>query len=68
VRPKPPRLGRLWLIVSPHEPVGCIAVTFGFSLEHQGRDAFIDDFFIGPRFRDDERQLPSKRLFPGEAR
>ena len=56
-----PSLGRLWLILAgtagtagarrPPEPVGYAAVTFGFSLEFQGRDAFIDDLFIRPAFR-----------------
>ncbi|HKY60956.1 MAG TPA: GNAT family N-acetyltransferase [Gemmatimonadota bacterium] len=39
-------LGRLWLILDAGNPVGYIAVTFGFSLEYYGRDAFIDDLFI----------------------
>jgi len=44
-------LGRLWLILKAEVPIGYIAVTFGFSLELCGRDAFIDDFFIQPAFR-----------------
>ena len=40
------KLGRLWLIQSSQKPVGYIAVTFGFSLEFHGRDAFIDEFFV----------------------
>jgi ribosomal protein S18 acetylase RimI-like enzyme len=46
-----PSIGRLWLILQPDAPVGYIAVTFGFSLEFYGRDAFIDDLFIQPSFR-----------------
>lgn len=46
-----PDLGRLWLILGYGKPVGYIAVTFGFSLEYHGRDAFIDDLFIQPGFR-----------------
>jgi ribosomal protein S18 acetylase RimI-like enzyme len=45
-----PGLGRIWLVAQP-EVVGYVAVTFGFSLEFLGRDAFIDEFFIRPRFR-----------------
>lgn len=45
-----PELGRLWLIAQP-EIVGYIAVTFGFSLEYLGRDAFIDELFIRPALR-----------------
>lgn len=44
-------LGRLWLITEAAEPVGYIAVTFGLSLEYQGRDAFIDDLHIRRAFR-----------------
>lgn len=46
-----PDVGRLWLILNPEKAVGYIAVTFGFSLEFYGRDAFIDDLFIQPPFR-----------------
>jgi GNAT superfamily N-acetyltransferase len=46
-----PGLGRLWLILAGNEPVGYVAVTFGFSLEFHGRDAFIDEIFIRPPFR-----------------
>ena len=31
--------------------LGYLAVTFGFSLEFYGRDAFIDELFIRPAFR-----------------
>jgi ribosomal protein S18 acetylase RimI-like enzyme len=44
-------VGRLWLIVSGGGVVGYLAVTFGFSLEYYGRDAFIDDLYIQPPFR-----------------
>ncbi len=40
------RLGRLWVIQDPTRIVGYLAVTFGFSLEYRGRDAFIDELFI----------------------
>lgn len=46
-----PGVGRVWLISHLGHVVGYIAVTFGFSLEFYGRDAFIDDLFIQPRFR-----------------
>ena len=46
-----PSLGRLWLILKAEVPIGYIAVTFGFSLELYGRDAFIEDLFIQPAFR-----------------
>lgn len=45
------RLGHLWLINSSGEPVGYILLTFGFSLEYYGRDAFVDEFFVRNEFR-----------------
>lgn len=39
-------LGRLWLIETQEKSIGYIALTFGFSFEYNGRDAFIDEFYI----------------------
>ena len=39
-------LGRVWLITTEKEAIGYIVVTFGYSLEYHGRDAFIDEFFV----------------------
>jgi diamine N-acetyltransferase len=44
--------GRVWLIMRHDEAIGYIAITFGYSLEYHGRDAFIDELFI----RADQRQ------------
>lgn len=44
-------LGRLWTIHVKDSVVGYIALTFGFSFEYRGRDAFIDEFFIKEGFR-----------------
>src|SRR5262249_51595343 len=41
-----PSFGRVWLICDHEMPVGYIALTFGYSLEYLGRDAFIDEFFL----------------------
>src|SRR5579859_2148624 len=38
--------GRIWLITTEEEAIGYIVVTFGYSLEYHGRDAFIDEFFV----------------------
>lgn len=37
--------GRAWLICEGERPVGYIVLTFGYSLEYLGRDAFIDEFY-----------------------
>ena len=39
-------LGRIWLIQHDGEAIGYIVLTFGYSLEYRGRDAFIDEFYI----------------------
>lgn len=43
---KDPAYGRAWIISDGETPVGYIVLTFGYSLEYQGRDAFIDEFFL----------------------
>ena len=40
-------LGRIWLIETSDGVVGYIALCFGYSIEFGGRDAFVDEFFIG---------------------
>jgi GNAT superfamily N-acetyltransferase len=49
---KEPTLGKIWLIdlsdeiYAENKTIGYIILTFGYSLEFHGRDAFIDEFFI----------------------
>lgn len=45
------RLGRVFLIRADQETVGYLVVTFGFSLEFKGRDAFVDELFLRAEFR-----------------
>ena len=44
-------LGRLYLIKFQGTNIGYIVLSFGFSFEYKGRDAFIDEFFIKPAYR-----------------
>ncbi|MBC8041985.1 MAG: GNAT family N-acetyltransferase, partial [Rhizobacter sp.] len=44
-------LGRVYLIMADETIAGYLVLTFGFSLEFHGRDAFIDEFFIREEFR-----------------
>lgn len=44
-------LGRVWLIQSEGEAIGYIVLTFGYSLEYLGRDAFIDEIYIRENYR-----------------
>ncbi|MEW5957557.1 MAG: GNAT family N-acetyltransferase [Chloroflexota bacterium] len=46
-----PSLGRVWLICIAAEPVGYVALTFGFSLESHGRDLLIDEIYLLPDYR-----------------
>jgi GNAT superfamily N-acetyltransferase len=46
-----PSQGRIWLIELDGTPAGYLALTFGFSLEYGGRDAFVDEFFVDPGAR-----------------
>jgi ribosomal protein S18 acetylase RimI-like enzyme len=45
------RLGEIWQIRTPGRLIGYIALTFGYSIEFGGRDAFIDEFYIEPAER-----------------
>jgi ribosomal protein S18 acetylase RimI-like enzyme len=44
-------LGSIWLIKVEQEVVGYLALTYGFTFEFGGRDAFIDEFFIIEKYR-----------------
>lgn len=46
-----PALGGIWLILTDGQLVGYIALTFGYSIEFGGKDAFIDEFYIRSEFR-----------------
>ena len=41
-----PSLGQVWVIQLDGQPIGYVALTFGYSLEFGGRDAFIDELYI----------------------
>lgn len=40
------RFGRLVIMELDGQPAGYLVVTFGFSLEFGGRDAFVDELFV----------------------
>lgn len=46
-----PAYGRLVVIEDGTEPVGYLVLTFGFSLEFRGRDAFVDELYLAARAR-----------------
>lgn len=46
-----PGLGSIWAISAETGWIGYIALTYGYSIEFRGRDAFIDEFFIREPYR-----------------
>lgn len=46
-----PALGRLWLIDDGGAAFGYVALTFGYSFEFRGRDAFVDELYLLPEHR-----------------
>ena len=46
-----PSAGRAFLIRHDQLPIGYLVLSFGFSLEYGGKNAWIDELFIRPDFR-----------------
>jgi GNAT superfamily N-acetyltransferase len=46
-----PSFGYVWLICEANQAVGYLVITLGFSLEYQGRDAFLDEIYIREAYR-----------------
>ncbi len=44
-------LGRVYLMLADEMVAGYIVLTFGFSLEYHGRDAFVDELYIKENYR-----------------
>lgn len=45
------RYGKIYLICLEDDIVGYLALTFGFSLEYHGCDAFVDELYIREKYR-----------------
>lgn len=43
--------GAIWLIGPRRSPVGYLAISFGWSLEHGGLDATVDELYVRPAVR-----------------
>jgi ribosomal protein S18 acetylase RimI-like enzyme len=46
-----PDRGLVWVIEQGGEAAGYLVLTWGYSLEFHGRDAFIDELYVAPRYR-----------------
>jgi len=44
-------LGSIWLVQTAEKSIGYLALTYGFTFEFGGRDAFVDEFFIAESHR-----------------
>ena len=44
-------LGRVWIMEDRDRAIGYLALCFGYSLEFFGRDAFIDELYLEPEYR-----------------
>ena len=48
-------LARGWIITESGQMIGYVVLTLGFSIEHGGRDGFIDDLYLVPKARGGRR-------------
>lgn len=46
-----PSLGQVWVAEGGHGLVAYAVLTLGYSLEHHGRDAFVDELFVAATHR-----------------
>jgi ribosomal protein S18 acetylase RimI-like enzyme len=46
-----PDRGLVWVIEQAGEAAGYLVLTWGYSLEFHGRDAFIDELYVAPSYR-----------------
>ncbi len=46
-----PHFGSIWLAETEDKAVAYLALTYGFTFEYGGRDAFIDEFFVAENLR-----------------
>jgi ribosomal protein S18 acetylase RimI-like enzyme len=44
-------LGCAWVVEAGSQAIGYLVLTLGYSLEHRGRDAFIDELYVSPPWR-----------------
>ncbi len=63
-----PQYGLAWFVEHAGQRIGYMILSFDFSLEYGGRNAWVDEFFILPEFRGDGLGAQALDLFEAEAR
>ena len=63
-----PSLGRAWVIDVDGTAAGYALLTFGFSVEFRGRNAFVDELFVDESFRGRGVGTRALSLIEAEAR
>ena len=43
--------GGVWLIRTENDIIGYLILTYGYSIEYKGKDAFVDEIFIKEKYR-----------------
>lgn len=46
-----PTIGFIWFVEDAGQPIGYLAIAFGYSLEYGGRDAFLDEVYVHADYR-----------------
>ncbi len=46
-----PHFGSIWMMESEGTTVGYLALTYGFTFEFGGKDAFVDELFVAEAYR-----------------
>ena len=44
-------IGRIWIIEVKKKPVGYFCLTFSYTLEHYGKDCFMNEIYIKPEYQ-----------------
>ncbi|MEM7298481.1 MAG: GNAT family N-acetyltransferase [Bacteroidota bacterium] len=44
-------LGKFWVITQSGKTIGYVILTFGYSFEYGGRDAFVDELYLKAEYR-----------------
>lgn len=44
-------IGRIWIIEAGNKPVGYFCLAFSYTLEHYGKDCFMDEIYIKPEYQ-----------------